>query len=352
VNDSDIETLISHKLMPAMLGEDNIGGVAVAVRIEGRTLLFNRGVADMTSRRLITSDSLFNIGSVRKLLEATILAQAVQRGELKFEDPVAKYVTELQRGGAIRKVTLGQLASHTSGLLLPTDHPPWPTKHYTLADFIHVLNAWTPEPGQAPGRQRVYTHAGYVLLQLALERRFGMPIGKLFAQRMLDPLGMHETVLPENPHNGTHAPLPGAVQGYGEDGEPIGVPGNQQGYYEFPGTGQLFSSASDLAALLTANLDEGPADAPLRAAMQRTQQPAFHVGPQDEQAMAWEVNGMHGPTIVDKPGGINNSSAYVGMVPASKVGLVILVNRGSRSPYEMARAVILPALARLAAPAH
>jgi hypothetical protein len=40
------------------------------------------------------------------------------------------------------------------------------------------------------------------------------------------------------------------------------------------------------------------------------------------------------------------------MVPASKVGLVILVNRGSRSPYEMARAVILPALARLASPIH
>jgi beta-lactamase class C len=338
--------------MPVMLGEDNIGGVAVAVRINGRTLFFNRGVADMTSRRPITSDTLFNIGSVRKLFEVTILAQAVQRGELKFDDPVAKYVTELQRGGAIREVTLGQLASHTSGLLLPTDHPPWPTKQYTLADFIRVLNAWTSEPGQAPGRQRVYTHAGYVLLQLALERRFGMPIGELFAQRMLKPLGMRETVLPENPHNGTHAPLPGAVQGYGEDGQPIGVPGNQQGYYDFPGTGQLFSSARDLAALLTANLDEGPADAELRAAMQRTQQPAFRVDRREAQALAWEVLDSGGPTTVDKPGGINNSSAYVGMVPASKVGLVILVNRGSRSPYEVARAVILPALARLAAPLH
>jgi beta-lactamase class C len=352
VNDSDIEKLISRELMPVMLGEDNIGGVAAAVHIEGRTLFFNRGVADMTSRRPITSDSLFNIGSVRKVLEATILAQAVQRGELKFDDPVAKYVTELQRGGAIREVTLGQLASHTSGLLLPTDHPPWPTKHYTLADFIRVLNAWTPEPGHAPGRQRVYTHAGYVLLQLALERRFEMPIGELFAQRMLKPLGMSETVLPENPHNGTHAPLPGAVQGYGEDGQPIGAPGNQQGYYEFPGTGQLFSSARDLAALLTANLDEGPADAALRAAMQRTQQPAFRVGPHDAQALAWEVLDSGGPTTVDKPGGINNSSAYLGMVPTSKVGLVILVNRGSRSPYEVARAVILPALARLVSPAH
>jgi len=348
VNDSDIETLISQQLMPVMLGEDNIGGVAVAVHIEGRTLFFNRGFADMTSRRPVTSDSLFNLGSVRKILEAAILAQAASRNELSLDAPVAKYVTELQRGGAIREVTLGQLATHTSGLLLPTDHPPWPTEHYKLADFIRVLNAWTPAPGEAPGRQRTYTHAGYVLLQLALERRFKMPIGELFAQRMLNPLGMTHTVLPENPHKGSHPPLPGAVQGYGEDGQPIGVPGNQQGYYDFPGTGQLYSSARDLAALLVACLDEGPADAELRAALQRTQQPVFRVEPRDAQAMAWEVNGMHGPTIVDKPGGINNSSAYVGLVPASKVGLIILVNRGSRSPYEVARAVILPALARLA----
>jgi len=39
-------------------------------------------------------------------------AQAVERGELRLDDPVAKYLTELQRGGDIRRVTLGQLASH------------------------------------------------------------------------------------------------------------------------------------------------------------------------------------------------------------------------------------------------
>ena len=42
------------------------------------------------------------------------LAAAVQPGQLSLDDPVAKYVTELQRGGDIRRLTLGQLASHTS----------------------------------------------------------------------------------------------------------------------------------------------------------------------------------------------------------------------------------------------
>ena len=351
-NDSDVERLIAQKLVPELLGEDAVGGMAVAVRIGGRTLFYNYGFADMASRRSVTPDSLFNIASVRKVFEAIVLAEAVQRGELSFDDPVARYVTELAQGGAIRDVTLGELASHTSGLLLPTDHPPWPDHGYTLAEFIGVLNAWKPEPGHEPGRAHQYTHAGYVLLQLALERRFGLPIGTLITQRVLRPLGLNETILPNHPLDGEHAALPGAVQGYGEDGEPIGVPGNQQSYYEFPGTGQMFSSARDLAILLAAFLGEAPVEPGLRAAMQRTQRSVFRISPHISQALAWEVVDSGGTTIVDKPGGIDNASAYVGLVPDKKLGIVILLNRGARNPSEIARNVILPALARLSGASH
>ena len=126
--------------------------------------------------RQVTPNSLFNIASLRKVFEAIVLAQAVKRDELRFDDRVEQYVPELRQGGTIREVTLGQLASHTSGLLLPTDHPPWPEHGYTLESFIRALNSWTPEPGQRPGQTHTYTHAGYVLLQLALERRFGLPV--------------------------------------------------------------------------------------------------------------------------------------------------------------------------------
>jgi hypothetical protein len=34
------------------------------------------------------------------------------------------------------------------------------------------------------------------------------------------------------------------------------------------------------------------------------------------------------------------------MMPAKKLGIVILVNRGDRNPHEVARNVILPALTR------
>lgn len=121
MDERDVAQVIAQQLVPNLMGQDAVGGVAVAVRIGGRTLFYTHGLADVANRRPVTSDSLFNIASLRKVCEAIVLAQAVQRGELKLDDPVARYVTELDHGGKIREVTLGQLASHTSGLLLPTD---------------------------------------------------------------------------------------------------------------------------------------------------------------------------------------------------------------------------------------
>jgi beta-lactamase class C len=137
------------------------------------------------------------------------------------------------------------------------------------------------------------------------------------------------------------------VQGYSFAGAPVGLPGNQQGYFDFSGTGQMFSSARDLAALLAACLDDGAINPQLWDALQMTQREAFRIGPTAGQAMAWETTATDGPTIVDKPGGLNNASAYIGLVPERRIGLVILANRGDVHPFEAARSTILPALSRL-----
>ena len=243
---------------------DGAGGVAVAVLIDGRTSYFNYGWADRTGKRPITTDSLFALASLRKVFEATVLAQAVRQGELGLDDPVAAHVAELREGGDIRRVTLGQLATHTSGLLFPQDHPPWPDWGYTLPEFIRALNAWKADAEHEPGKQHIYTHAGFVLLQLALERRLGAPIDELIEQRITRPLGMASTTLPrlDDRPRGHLSPehKARAVQGYSEDGEPFGVPGDQPGYYYWPGTSQMYSSVRDMASFLAANLGERAVD--------------------------------------------------------------------------------------------
>jgi len=156
--DASIARLVARELT-AILPPDRPGGAAIAIHLDGRTLFFNQGFADAATKRAVTSDSLFNLASIRKLFETTLLAQAARNGTISLADPVAKYVTELQQGGDIRRVTLGELATHTSGLLLRPDYPPWPVPPFTLESFFTTLNAWTADEQHAPGKQHIYTHA-------------------------------------------------------------------------------------------------------------------------------------------------------------------------------------------------
>jgi len=136
------------------------------------------------------------------------------------------------------------------------------------------------------------------------------------------------------------------VQGYDDDGSAIGRPGNQQGYYDFPGTGQMYSSAKDLGIFMTASLDDSARDPQLAQALKLTQRETFRVGADFGQAIAWENVHRNGIEVVDKPGGLNNATAYVGLLPQQKMGVVILANRGE-FPYEIGRYRVLPELRRL-----
>jgi beta-lactamase class C len=129
-------------------------GVAVAIQSSGRTLFFNYGQANAARKLPVGTDSIFNLASLSKLFAATLLAQAVEQGELRLDDPVADYVTELQEGGDIRRVTLLQLATHTSGLpRIPQTYEPWHRGKYTLPDFIRFLKSWKPDKSHEPGKQ-------------------------------------------------------------------------------------------------------------------------------------------------------------------------------------------------------
>jgi beta-lactamase class C len=343
--DDEVQRIVARRL-DAILPAGAAGGAAVAVRIDGQTMFFNFGLADVVRQRPVTPDLLFGLGSLRKPFEATLLARAVQRGDVSLDDPAAKYVHELQRGGDIRRVTLGQLATHTSGLLLPQDHPPWPDWGYTLPEFIRTLNAWKADREHPPGSRQQYTHAGYVLLQLALERRYGVPIDAQIRDHILRPLGMTATVLPRGEGRSvgelTAEQRRRAVQGYDADGVPQGRPGEQRSYYNFPGGGKMYSSARDLSVLLAAALGAQPVKRELRDALAFTQAGSFRMGPRNVQALAWEiVESDDAPTIIEKPGGLWNASAYIGMMHSRGLGLVILANRGDQPAYEVGREILL-----------
>src|SRR5215470_1384927 len=347
VTDSSVERIIARELATWPKAP---GGAAVAVRIAGRTLFFNEGMADQAPKRPINSDALFNLASLGKVFDATLLALAVRRGELSLDDPVDKYVTELQQGGDIRKVTLGELATHTSGLhRTPQQYEPAHRGAYKLPDFIRYLNSWKADDAHMPGKQDIYSNTGFVLLSLALQRRFDTPIAKLMEARLIAPLGMSSTVMPVPTANGrgqlAAAFRRRAVQGYNFDAQPVGAPGNQQGMFHWPGTGQMYSSARDMATFLAANLGALPNERPLQEAMALAQQGVFTVNERSTQALAWQVVRNGDVTFVDKNGGLSNTATYIGMILQKRLGIVVLSNCGREPATRIGRQIML-ALAR------
>src|SRR5260370_33581997 len=150
------DAIVAQHIRPILPGNGKGGGVAVAVRINGETRFFNYGCANDARNERVTADSISNLGSVGKLFATTTLAEAVKGGQLSLDDPVAKYVTELQRGGDSRRITLGELASHTSGLPnRPGEYERWHRGRYTWHDVVPFPHSLDADPEREPGKQYI-----------------------------------------------------------------------------------------------------------------------------------------------------------------------------------------------------
>jgi beta-lactamase class C len=224
---------------------------------------------------------------------------------------------------------------------VPEQYERWHKGPYAPPDFIRFLNSWKADPQHEPGRQDIYSNAAFVLLRVALARRFATPFATLMEERLTGPLGMTSTVLAPLTGNGNERLLAEAVQGYGPMGRPVGQPGEDFGN-AFTGddAGQIFSSARDMAIFLTANLGELPGQQPLQAAMAFAQQGAFKVNDRFTQGLAWQIVSAGKLTIVDKNGGLQNTSTYIGLVPQRRLGIVILANRGRQPATKVGRAIL------------
>ncbi len=145
-------------------------GLVVGARFEGETRFWHRG--ELPDGPL----SLFEIGSVTKVVTATLLADLVQDGVVAFDDPVAAYLPAAPPVKE-RPITLEDLATHRSGLpRLPTNMM---VKGLTVdrADpyagldderMLQAIRETTPK--RAPGLKFGYSNYGAGLLGYALAR--------------------------------------------------------------------------------------------------------------------------------------------------------------------------------------
>jgi beta-lactamase class C len=112
------------------------------------------------------------------------------------------------------------------------------------------------------------------------------------------------------------------------------------GAFQWPGSGQIYSSSRDMATFLAANMGELAGHGAIENAMAFAQQPVFTVGPRLKIGLAWQNFSSGNLLILDKNGGLNNTSTYIGFAPQRKLGVVILVNRGKQHATGIGRQIL------------
>src|SRR6202044_3611177 len=121
---------------------------------------------NQSRREPVTADSIFELASITKVFCTTSLAMEVESGRMRLDDSVAKYIPLLaQRGGDIRRVTLEQLATHTSSL--PRAPGPAPNgKQWDPQLLLDWAASW--KATYPPGTRSLYSNVAVGLLGQAI----------------------------------------------------------------------------------------------------------------------------------------------------------------------------------------
>lgn len=242
------------------------------------------GVSGMAHDAIpMTPRSTFEAASIMKTFTATVVLQLAEEGRIALDAPVADHLpAELRtllaprHAAAIAQISWRQLLGHRSGLPDYWTDPPWVAPHTNafLRDFLAApTRFWQPTEilgyvGQqdavgAPGELYHYSDSNYVLLGLLIEHVTGKPLHQSVRERILSPLGLHDTYLSYR-----ERPTRDALESYRyEDDEALH--GQRRQSADWSGGG-IISSVADLSRFIFALADGELIHSPGLVAAMRT----------------------------------------------------------------------------------
>jgi serine-type D-Ala-D-Ala carboxypeptidase/endopeptidase len=170
--------------------EAHVPGLVWGVVKDGKLVhVRGLGVQDLEGRASVTAETAFRIASMTKAFTGYSILKLRDEGKLRLDDPVAKYVPEVE--GWIKGITVGDLLHHTAGFV--TDDP-WGDRQQPLteAEFTRMLKAGVPFTA-TQGTRFEYSNFGYALLGRIVTNASKVDYAKRVEATVLKPLGMAST---------------------------------------------------------------------------------------------------------------------------------------------------------------
>jgi len=317
-------------------------GAAIAVVQDGRVLFAKGyGVRTLGDPARVDAHTLFQIASNTKAFTTAALAILADDGKLSWDDPVTKLLPgfQLYDPYVTREFTLRDLVTHRSGLGLGAGDLLWFHSNYDRGEIAYRIRF--ARPVSSFRSAYAYDNVLYIVAGEIFPAVAAQSWDDFVKNRIFTPLGMTESGTTTTFFTASrNAATPHAV----EDGTLQVVP--LDSVDNISPAGGIASNVTDLARWVICRLDSGRyagggrlfserrarelwsgqtilpiADPPAPLAALR---PNFA-----EYALGWRLRDYQGRKVVSHTGGLAGMSSQITLVPAEKLGIVILTNSES-----------------------
>lgn len=262
--------------------------------------------------------SVFEIGSITKVMTSTILANLVYKGKIALDDPLQKHVPfKIKRPEKNGKtVTIKMLSNHTSGLtrmpsgftLLALFNPENPYKNYNLNRMEKYFKR-KMKMNRTPGKNALYSNIGVAFLGNVLGYIENIPYDILLDKYVIRKYGMSSTSLDQNKIKEN------LVLGVNQNGDVV----SNWDMNAFNPAGGVLSSVENLSRFAQANFFEDPI-----LDLQRKKTGEYNE--KIDMALGWLIFNEEGETIYWHNGGTGGYSSDMSINVNAKKSIIILSN--------------------------
>jgi D-alanyl-D-alanine carboxypeptidase len=299
-------------------------GLSVAVRLSsGETWTGVSGFASLQPDEPVTNETPFAVASITKTFVTALILGLVDEGVLSLDDPLSDFLPDFPRA---RRITLRHLLEHTSGVFNFFESP-----RYVQEVFGDRARRWTFDeilgfvatPYCTPGTCFHYSNTNFVLLGRVTELAMEMSLHEALRQRLLDPLGLENTIFQPDelpPRDAAHGHLGYSGGFFDQTGRSRVIPHMSASTVVWA-AGAMVSTPTDLSRWADALYGGEVLSADLTAQMM-----AYRLD--DEYGLGMRTRVFEGRRAVGHLGGIRGFENAMWYFPDSDVTIVVSANRG------------------------
>jgi CubicO group peptidase (beta-lactamase class C family) len=301
-----------------------IPGVAVGVLYEDQEFMAVFGVTSVENPLNVTSETLFQVGSITKTFTGTAAMRLVEKEQLHLDKPVRYYIPELKLAeeSVAQQVTLRHLLTHTAG---------WAGDYFNdfgrgdeaLAKMVAKL---ADLPQLTPlGEVWSYNNAGFYLAGRLIEVVTGLGFEDAMQELILTPLGMKQTFFFADEVISYRF----AVGHAAEDGKAYVARPWAVGRAIHP-IGGMITNLPDLFRYARFQMGDGTTQDGTRLLQKETlaemHTPIVHASGIRDFGLSWGVMDIEGQRLISHGGETKGQVTFLGISPAQHFAMIVLTN--------------------------